>query len=218
MALKLEFLPRFRRPPSVLLYSVTRASSLALRPTPSPAETGDLVTGRRRGRAPKGKRAADPRHPRPTGLEVSRLVVVGLGKVRELKARTSKARGVAMGRCRNRPRDDDHRRSCRAGGEAGRGGRSGARRAAARPYVFDRYKTKRKDDEQPASKVTCGLRSLAWLRRPRRSLPPQCDCHRGRCSRSVNEPPTCCIRTLSRVAPTRSRNSVLPSKFLTCRQ
>ena len=90
----------------------------------------------------------------PSGLNVPRLVVVGIGKESELKSRDIvKLGGIAMGKVPTAAA------SATIFAEFGSGAlKAGqvadlALGARLRAYTFDLYKTKRKDDEERPSKV-----------------------------------------------------------------
>jgi leucyl aminopeptidase len=98
----------------------------------------------------------------PEGLMTDRLVVIGAGKVSDLKAQDFvKLGGAAMGKL---PKAGDalivaDLPPAGKGKSGGKDGGMSAEQAAdlaqgmqLRAYVFDRYKTKRKPDEKPAGK------------------------------------------------------------------
>ncbi len=103
----------------------------------------------------------------PEGLEVARLVVIGAGKTAGLEQKDMlKLGGAAMGKL-----PVARQRGDRVRGIAGR--RAEAEQAAdlaqgvaLRAYAFDRYKTKRKDDETPPAKrsVTVAVGDAAGAR------------------------------------------------------
>jgi leucyl aminopeptidase len=126
--------------------------------------TGDLVTRAAAADRFKGKNGAVLDIVAPLGLEVSRLVVIGVGKARELKAQDFvKLGGIAMGKIPA------------AAGEAvivadlpGSGIKPEriadiALGVELRAYTFDRYKTKRKEGEEKAAqiKVTIAVAGVA---------------------------------------------------------
>ena len=90
----------------------------------------------------------------PAGINVSRLIVVGIGKERDLKDRDQvKLGGVAMGKI---PKSASQATIM---AELGSGAMKGDQianlvlGARLRAYRFDRYKTKRKEDDERATKV-----------------------------------------------------------------
>ena len=98
----------------------------------------------------------------PDGLKVDRLVVLGAGKVADLKQQDLvKLGGAAMGKL---PKAGEAVIVADLpGGNNGKGGKGGmtgaqaadlAQGAMLRAYAFDRYKTKSKADEAPAGNRT----------------------------------------------------------------
>ena len=116
------------------------------------APTGDLVARAATADRFKGKNGAVLEVVAPAGLAASRLVVVGVGKVRDLAARDFvKLGGIAMGRIPaaegaativvDLPGVKPERIADIALG------------VRLRAYAFDRYKTKRKEGEEKAAQV-----------------------------------------------------------------
>ena len=97
MALKLEFAPLSTPPKGVLIVFCDDALKFGAAARRVLAVTGDLVARAAAAERFKGKLASTLDIVAPAGLEVSRLVVVGVGKGRDLKARDfAKLGGVAM--------------------------------------------------------------------------------------------------------------------------
>ncbi len=101
----------------------------------------------------------------PEGLKAARLVVIGAGKVADLKQQDLvKLGGATMGKLR-RAGDAVVVADLPGTGKAATGGMSAAQAAdlaqgmLLRAYAFDRYKTKRKTDDQPAGKRTVTIAS-----------------------------------------------------------
>ena len=117
--------------------------------------TGDLITRAAAADRFKGKNGSALDMVAPAGLDVSRLVVVGVGKARDLKPRDFvKLGGIAMGK--DSVRRDGRRRSspiCPAAAIKPDQVADIALGARLRAYAFDRYKTKRKEDEERADEV-----------------------------------------------------------------
>jgi leucyl aminopeptidase len=116
--------------------------------------TGDLVKRAAATARFKGKHASILELVAPAGLDVPRLVVVGVGKVKDLKSDSwVKLGGAAMGKLST---------AAEASVIADLpGGVSKPERVAdlvlgirLRAYTFDRYKTKRKEDDEPPSRMT----------------------------------------------------------------
>jgi leucyl aminopeptidase len=112
--------------------------------------SGDLVTRAAEADRFKGKNGATLDLLAPSGLDVSRLIVIGVGKARDLKAEDFvKLGGVAMGKIPGA--------ATQATIVTDLPGAIKPERVAdlalgvqLRAYTFDRYKTKRKDDEKAA--------------------------------------------------------------------
>ncbi len=135
-ALKFGFTP-FARPRGVLVVFCEDNLKFGPATQRALAPLGDLV--RRAAAADRftGKSGSSLDIVAPSGLNVPRLVVVGIGKESELKSRDIvKLGGIAMGKVptvRDKRHDLCRIRLRRAQGQSGR--RSGVRRTAARLYV-----------------------------------------------------------------------------------
>ena len=104
----------------------------------------------------------------PAGLEVSRLAVIGLGKVAELKPNDFlRLGGLAVGKLSNAASDATIFAEMPAGAMRPEQAAGLAQGARLRAYSFDRYKTKRKDDERPpkARNVTIAVGDVAAVRK-----------------------------------------------------
>jgi leucyl aminopeptidase len=102
----------------------------------------------------------------PTGLNVPRLVMVGIGKERDLKDRDLiKLGGVAMGKVPPAAQQATILAEFAAGALKGDQIAELALGARLRGYTFDRYKTKRKEGEERAEKLevnfACANRTAA---------------------------------------------------------
>jgi len=94
----------------------------------------------------------------PAGLNLPRLVVVGIGKERELKDRDLvKLGGVAMGKVPATAAQATILAEFAAGALKGDQIADLALGVRLRAYTFDRYKTKRKEGEERADKVAVNL-------------------------------------------------------------
>ena len=94
----------------------------------------------------------------PGGLGVSRLVVVGVGKAADLKSQDFvKLGGVAMGKLPASATLATIIADFPDGGPKPGGAADLALGVALRAYSFDRYKTRRKDDEDKAEKVKIAI-------------------------------------------------------------
>jgi leucyl aminopeptidase len=168
MALKLEFAPLSTPPKGVLVVFCDEGLKFGSATRQVLAETGDLVTRAAAAERFKGKRAATLDIVAPTGLEVSRLVVVGLGKVRELKARDFvKLGGVAMGKLPKSAEEATIIADLPGGAPKPDSLAELALGLRLRAYSFDRYKTKRKEgEEKPAEiEVTIAVANVAPVRK-----------------------------------------------------
>jgi leucyl aminopeptidase len=168
MALKLEFAPLSTPAKGVLIVFCDEGLKFGSATRQVLAETGDLVTRAAAAERFKGKRAATLDIVAPTGLEVSRLVVVGLGKVRELKARDFvKLGGVAMGKVPKSAEEATIIADLPGGAVKPDSLAELALGMRLRAYSFDRYKTKHKDgEEKPAeTEVTIAVANVAPVRK-----------------------------------------------------
>ncbi|HET6925698.1 MAG TPA: M17 family peptidase N-terminal domain-containing protein, partial [Hyphomicrobiaceae bacterium] len=168
MALKLEFAPLSTPAKGVLVVFCDEGLKFGPATRQVLAETGDLVTRAATAERFKGKRAATLDIVAPTGLEVSRLVVVGLGKVRELKARDFvKLGGVAMGKLPKSAEEATIIADLPGGAVKPDSLAELALGMRLRAYSFDRYKTKRNEgEEKPAEiEVTIAVANVAPVRK-----------------------------------------------------
>ena len=89
----------------------------------------------------------------PEGLKVARLVVIGTGKTSELKPKDIlKLGGAAMGKLPAAASDGTVFAEFAGGALSAEQAADLAQGVRLRAYAFDRYKTKRKDDETPTAK------------------------------------------------------------------
>ena len=104
----------------------------------------------------------------PEGLKVARLAVVGLGKASEVAPRTFiKLGGAAMGKVPTAAAEATIVAELPAGAMDAEQAADLAQGARLRAYVFDRYKTKRKDEDKAPDKrtVTVAVDNAAAVRR-----------------------------------------------------
>jgi leucyl aminopeptidase len=104
----------------------------------------------------------------PAGLKASRLVVIGTGKAGERKAGDCvKLGGVTMGRIPSAASEATVVLELSAGALKAEEAADVALGASLRAYSFDRYKTKRKEGEEPSAKarVTLGVADVAAARK-----------------------------------------------------
>ena len=104
----------------------------------------------------------------PEGLKVSRLVVIGAGKTADLKQKDYlKLGGLAMGKLPVSASDGTVFAELPGGPMSADQAADLAQGARLRAYAFDRYKTKRKEEDKPAEKrtVTIGVGDVAAARK-----------------------------------------------------
>jgi leucyl aminopeptidase len=168
MALKLEFAPLSTPPKGVLVVFCDDGLKFGSATRQVLAETGDLVARAAAAERFKGKIASALDIVAPAGLKASRLVVIGVGKVRDLKARDLvKLGGVAIGRV---PRTADEATilaDLPGGAPKPDSLAELALGMRLRAYSFDRYKTKRKEGEEKPSEVdvTIAVANVAPVRK-----------------------------------------------------
>jgi len=168
MALKLEFAPLSTPPKGVLVVFCDEALKLGSATRQVLAETGDLVARAAAAERFKGKIASTLDIVAPAGLEVSRLLVVGVGKGRDLKARDfAKLGGVAMGKVPKSAEEVTILTDLPGGAVKPDSVAELALGMRLRAYRFDRYKTKRNEgEEKPAEvEVTIAVSNVAPVRK-----------------------------------------------------
>ena len=128
----------------------------------------DLVSRAAKAEAFTGKSGAALELVVPQGLKASRLVVLGVGKAADLKPRDFvKLGGVAMGKVRTKEAEAVVFAELPSGPMKPEQAAELAEGIRLRAYAFDRYKTKRKEDEKPAEKrtVTVAVGDVAVARK-----------------------------------------------------
>jgi leucyl aminopeptidase len=126
--------------------------------------TGDLITRAAAADRFKGKNGSALNLVAPAGLDVSRLVIVGVGKPRDLEPRDFvKLGGAAVGRIPSSASEATIIADLPGGGIKPDRVADMALGARLRGYAFERYKTKRKEDEERANevKVTIAVAGVA---------------------------------------------------------
>lgn len=122
------------------------------------APTGDLVTRAAASERFQGKSGSTLDILAPAGLELARLVVVGSGKVAELKSEDFvKLGGIAMGKVSAAATDAQVVVDLPGGAVKPERAADLALGVRLRAYSFDRYKTRRKDDEDRPKEVRVAL-------------------------------------------------------------
>ena len=104
----------------------------------------------------------------PEGLKVARLVVAGVGKVAEINPKDFlKLGGLAMGKLPNSASDATVFAELPGGAMKPDQAADLAQGVRLRAYAFDRYKTKRKEDEKPPAtrNVTVAVGDVAAARK-----------------------------------------------------
>src|SRR4249920_2920424 len=163
-ALKLEFAPLATPAKGVLVLFCEdglKFGSAALRAV---KQTGDLVTRAAAADRFKGKNGSALDIVAPLGLEATRLVVVGVGKARDLKTRDFvKLGGAVMGRIPAAAAEVTILVDLPGGSLKPDRVADLALGVQLRAYTFDRYKTKRKEGEEKAAqiKVTIAVAGVA---------------------------------------------------------
>jgi leucyl aminopeptidase len=116
--------------------------------------TGDLLDRAAAADQFKGKNGSTLELVAPAGLDVSRLIVIGVGKARDLKSQDFvKLGGIAMGKVPGAASEAIIVADLPGGGIKPERIADLALGVELRAYAFDRYKTKRKNDEDKPSEV-----------------------------------------------------------------
>jgi len=168
MALKLEFSQLSTPPKGVLVVFCDEALKFGSATRQALAEAGDLVSRAAAAERFKGKMASTLNILAPAGLEVSRLVVVGVGKVRNLKARDfAKLGGVVMGKVPKSAEEATIIADLPGGAAKPDSVAELALGMRLRAYSFDRYKTKHKNGEEKPAEVeaTIEVANVAQVRK-----------------------------------------------------
>jgi leucyl aminopeptidase len=157
-SLTLDFLPFPARPKGVLIVFCDDGLKVgaAARAVLDPA--GDLVKRAAEAEGFKAKHGSTLEIVAPAGLAVPRLVVIGVGKVKDLKAESwVKLGGVAMGKIPSAATDATIIADLPGGAPKPERIADMAMGIRLRAYSFDRYKTKRKDDDQAPAQLKIGI-------------------------------------------------------------
>jgi leucyl aminopeptidase len=156
--LKLEFVPLTAPPKGVLILFCDDSLKFgaAARTVLEPAE--DLIKRVLAAERFKGKHGASLEIVAPAGLDVSRLVVIGVGKVKDLRSESwVKLGGTAMGKIPSAASEATIIADIPGGAPKPERIADMAMGIRLRAYTFDRYKTKRKEDDQTPSEVTVAI-------------------------------------------------------------
>src|SRR5882724_5355600 len=152
--LKLEFAPFATPAKGVLVLFCEEGVKFGPAARRALAPTGDLVMRAAAADRFKGKSGSALDLVAPPGLDVSRLVVIGVGKARDLKAQDFvKLGGGAMGKIPTTASEATVIADLPGGAIRPERAAELALGAQLRAYAFDRYKTKRKEEEEKAAKI-----------------------------------------------------------------
>ena len=122
------------------------------------APAGDLVTRAAASERFQGKRGSTLDIVMPSGLDLARLIVVGVGKIADLKAEGFvKLGGIAMGKIPTTATEAQIVADLPGGAFKPERAADLALGVRLRAYSFDRYKTKRKDDEDRAKEIRIAI-------------------------------------------------------------
>ena len=166
--LKLQFAPFSTPARGVLIVFCEEGLKFGADARNTLAPTGDLVSRAAASERFKGKNGATLDIVAPAGLDVSRLVVVGVGKIRELKDNDFvKLGGVAMGKAPAAAANITIVADLPAGAAKSDDIADLALGVRLRAYKFDRYKTKPKEgEERPKEvRVTITVENTAAVRK-----------------------------------------------------
>jgi len=156
--LKLEFAPFATPAKGVLVLFCEEGVKFGSAARRALGPTGDLVMRAAAADRFKGKNGSALDLVAPPGLDVSRLVVVGVGKARDLKGQDFvKLGGVAMGKIPAAASEATLIADLPGGTMRPERAADLALGAQLRAYAFDRYKTKRKEEEEKAAKIKVAI-------------------------------------------------------------
>src|SRR5262245_60269685 len=156
--LKLEFVPFSTRPAGVLIVFCDDGLKFGSAARAVLDATGDLVTRAAEAEGFKPKHGSALEIVAPAGLDVPRLVVIGVGKVKDLKAESwVKLGGVAMGKIPSAATEATIIADLPGGAPKPERIADMTMGMRLRAYTFDRYKTRRKDDDQSPAQVKVGI-------------------------------------------------------------
>jgi leucyl aminopeptidase len=132
------------------------------------AESGDLFQRAAAADGFTGKSGSSLDIVAPAGLRAARLVIVGVGKGTDMSSQDFvKLGGTAMGKLPSRGADATIFAELPQGAMRPEQAADLAQGAVLRAYNFDRYKTKKKDEDQPVARtVTIGVSNPAAVRKP----------------------------------------------------
>jgi leucyl aminopeptidase len=156
--LQLEFVPFSARSKDVLIVFCEEGLKFGTVARRALASAGGLVERAAAAERFKGKNGSTLDIVAPAGLDVSRLVVVGVGKAKDLKSDGFvKLGGAAMGKVPASAPEATIIADLPGGGIKPDRISNLALGAQLRAYTFDRYKTKRKEGEEPPVNVKVSI-------------------------------------------------------------
>jgi leucyl aminopeptidase len=157
-ALKLEFASLASAPKGILIVFCEEGLKLGSATRKALAPTGDLMERAAAADHFKGKSGSALEIVAPAGLDVARLVVLGVGKVRDFKSQDLvKLGGIAMGKIPASATTTTIIADLPDGAIKPDQVAEMALGIRLRAYGFDQYKTKRKDEDERAKEVTVTL-------------------------------------------------------------
>jgi leucyl aminopeptidase len=157
-ALKLEFAPLATTPKGVLIVLCEDGLKYGSAARKAVAASGDLLARAAAAENFKGKNGSALEIVAPTGLDVTRLVVLGVGKGRDLKSEDFvKLGGIAMGKIPGSATNATIVAELSTGALKPEQAGELALGIRLRAYAFDRYKTKRKEDEERPKEVKVAI-------------------------------------------------------------
>ena len=157
-ARKLGFAAFSTQPKGVLIVFCEEGLKLGRATRKALAAAGDLVQRAAAADRFTGKSGTALEIVAPAGLAAPRLVVLGVGKAGKLKSQDFvKLGGTAMGKVPNAATEATIIAELAAGALKAEQAADVAFGTRLRGYAFDRYKTKRKEDEEPPAKTNVTL-------------------------------------------------------------
>ena len=156
-ALKLEFAPLAAAPKGILVVLCEEGLKYGSAARKATAASGDLLARAAAAESFNGKSGSALEIVAPSGLDLARLVVLGVGKARDLKEQDFvKLGGVAMGKIPASATAATIIADLPSGVKPEQAADL-ALGVRLRAYAFDRYKTKRKEDEQRAKEIKVAI-------------------------------------------------------------
>ena len=156
-ALKLEFAPLAAAPKGVFVVLCEEGLKYGSAARKATAASGDLLARAAAAESFNGKSGSALEIVAPSGLDLARLVVLGVGKARDLKEQDFlKLGGVAMGKIPASATAATIIADLPSGVKPEQAADL-ALGVRLRAYAFDRYKTKRKEEEQRAKEIKVAI-------------------------------------------------------------